>query len=174
MAENGGQCLCGSVRFVLAEAPGEVGLCHCKICRRWAGGLPLTVVHAKVTLVADEHLSWWQSSSWAERGFCRQCGASLFSRPLGSNNQWAVSAGALDTEDNLRITQHIFVDDKADFYDFADTTPRYSGPEFTARMFGMFADKYGDNFLQGAMAKARVHHGDAFVDEVERLLAEKK
>ena len=85
MAEfsSAGGCLCGKVRFTATAPAGEVGLCHCKMCRRWGGGLPLTVMHASVEMESDDSLSWWQSSGWGERGFCSACGSFAFLAAAG-------------------------------------------------------------------------------------------
>ncbi|MGI9296667.1 MAG: GFA family protein, partial [Gammaproteobacteria bacterium] len=94
-AEIGGRCLCGAVRFT-TPAPQKITLCHCGMCRRWGGGLPLAGFVAKVSLSEGDALRWWKSSEWGERGFCGECGASLFWRAPEMDG-WEVSAGAMDS-----------------------------------------------------------------------------
>ena len=166
-----GQCLCGAVRFEFDGAPAKVGFCHCKMCRRWSGGAPFTAFHAAVRLLAEDSLRWRKSSEWGERGFCGECGTPLFWRAAGMP-EWAVSAGALDDEKNLAVEKHIYIDDKPGFYDFADDAPRFTGAQFTAEVLAELAPRFGEGFLQDALAKARAQNGDVFADEVARLIAQ--
>ena len=85
---------------------------------------------------------------------------------------WGISAGALDNADALKISGHIFVDDKADFYDFADDAPRQTGAQHTAKVLSDLAKQFGDDFLQDALKKSRAFHGDKFADQVEKLIAD--
>lgn len=166
-----GRCLCGAVRFEFDGAPGGIGFCHCKMCRRWSGGAPFAAFQAAPRLLAAESLRWHKSSEWGERGFCRECGTPLFWRAAGVS-EWAISAGALDDEKGLAVAKHIFIDDKPDFYDFADDAPRSTGAEFTAGVLLDLSSRFGEDFLRDALAKTRAHHGDRFAGEVERLVAE--
>ncbi|MDD9851122.1 MAG: GFA family protein [Gammaproteobacteria bacterium] len=127
-----GHCLCGAVRFS-APPLHEIGMCHCGMCRRWAGGAPLVGgIAAAVTVTAGEALRWYASSSWGERGFCGECGGSLFWRQKGAAAGWLVCAAALPDNGALQLRQHIFIEDKPAYYDMADAAPRLTGAEFTA------------------------------------------
>lgn len=168
-----GKCLCGAVRFELRGDASEAHLCHCKMCRRWGGGMALAACGGEVNLTNDETLKWWKSSPWGERGFCGVCGSSLFWRTQDGGH-FTVLLGALD-DDNAatKIGEHIFIDEKPGFYDTNDDAPRLSGAAFTARVMTQLAAQYGDGFLTAAMADMRKHSGDAFVDEVQKLMAQK-
>ena len=170
MMDLTGQCLCGDVCFTLAAAPDSIALCHCKMCRRWCGGLPLAVVDAKVSLESADTLSWWKSSEWGERGFCCKCGSSLFWRAIDGDDAWEVSVASLNDERDLQIKEHIYIDDKADFYDFADDAPRLSGAAFTARVFTELAAERGEIFISDAFVKLERQNGSAFAAEVRRLM----
>jgi hypothetical protein len=59
-----------------------------------------------------------------ERGFCRECGASLFwRRPRESSI--SISTGTLDEPTGLHTVAQIFVDSKGDYYELADDLPRF-------------------------------------------------
>ena len=103
------------------------------MCRRWAGGAPLVGgIADAVTVTAGEALRWYASSSWGERGFCGECGGSLFWRQKGAAAGWLVCAAALPDNGALQLRQHIFIEDKPAYYDMADAAPRLTGAEFTA------------------------------------------
>ncbi|TRW99635.1 hypothetical protein FNJ84_02865 [Paracoccus sp. M683] len=66
---------------------------------------------------------WFRSSDRAERGFCPACGSSLFWR-LDGREAISVSAGAVTNPTGLRLGEHIWTDDKGDYYDIADGLPQ--------------------------------------------------
>lgn len=129
-----GGCLCGGVRYSIAERPIKSSVCHCDMCRRWTGG-PMMALHteAPITLDRDETLAWYDSSDWAARGFCNRCGTSLFYRLKQVPDDLVVGAGSLDDPTAVDgIENHIFIDEKPAYYDFADGSPRLTGAEVIA------------------------------------------
>lgn len=127
-----GRCLCGKVTFTIAETVDEVGACHCDMCRRWTGG-PLLAIHCKgpVAFKGEEHIVRYKSSDWAERGFCGTCGSHLFYYfvPAG---EYIMSPGTLDDQSGLTFTSQVFIDEKPDWYAFANQTKNMTGPEVIA------------------------------------------
>ncbi len=121
-----GRCECGAVRFALRGPPRPVINCHCAMCRRLHGHFAAytAVAPDALLLVEQRGLRWYRSSDIAERGFCGECGASLFWRPA-HGRYVAVAAGALDPPTGLRTAAHIFVADKGDYYDLSDDLPRH-------------------------------------------------
>ncbi len=121
-----GHCECGAVAFTIARSElRPPSACHCSQCRRtsgyfWAG---TTAKNEEFTLDSDETLAWYRSSTHAERGFCTRCGASLFYRPIGGDHV-SVAMGALDLPTGTHLHRHIFVKDKGDYYDIADSLPQ--------------------------------------------------
>lgn len=138
-SEQTGQCLCGKVRFSIAEPEREVGICHCNMCRRWSGG-PLLAVHIKgrISFDGEENIATWQSSQWAERAFCKTCGSNLYYR-LRESGDYIITAGLLDDQSGLNLTNQIFIDEKPEFYDFANDTNKMTGAE----VFAQYAPKDG-------------------------------
>ena len=130
---NGG-CLCGDVRFRINEMPAQVSVCHCAMCRRWAGGPMHAVYLSPGSLIFEksETLGWFESSDWASRGFCRTCGSSLFYRFRIGDRAYVVSAGALDDVAGLKFQRQIFIDEKPDYFDFAGAVPAMTGAEVLA------------------------------------------
>lgn len=116
-----GACLCGAVRF-RGTPEGEATRCHCEQCRRWAGDA-WPSVRLNRPVVAGETLRWFRSSDTAERGFCAECGSTLFWREIGSDSV-AVSLGAIDPPTGLRLNRHIFTAYKGDYYEISDGLPQ--------------------------------------------------
>jgi hypothetical protein len=75
-------------------------------------------------LVNDVGLKWFRSSNEARRGFCQECGASIIFERLGGSNI-SIAAGMLDSSKGLKTVEHIFVDDKPDYYEIEDDLPKY-------------------------------------------------
>lgn len=124
MSETRGQCLCGAVRFRLSGEKREVVVCHCGQCRRWHGHVgAYTRVPVAALAVEDERsLAWYRSSERARRGFCRECGASLFWERIGSD-QVSVAAGTLAAPTGLRTALQIYVENAGDYYEIDDRIP---------------------------------------------------
>ena len=118
-------CLCGGVAFLVAGPLGAPNACHCTLCRKASGHVfaSTEVPKAAILFTAQDSLRWYHSSSKVRRGFCGTCGASLFWEPLF--HDWtAVAMGAFDGSTGTRLTLHIFVADKGDYYDIADGLPQ--------------------------------------------------
>src|SRR5262245_51229198 len=77
-----GKCLCGAVTFTAQDVEPEAHVCHCSMCRHWAGGPTFSVACSSVEFRGLENVRRFRSSEWAERGFCERCGSNLFYRLL--------------------------------------------------------------------------------------------
>lgn len=78
-----------------------------------------------------EHLKVYESSAWAERGFCQECGTNLFYR-LKESGEHIMSMGCFDDAEQFSLVGEIYVDEKPNGYDFAGDHPRQTGEEFLA------------------------------------------
>lgn len=121
MSEFAGRCLCGAVSFKGRWGDDPLKACHCSQCRRWSGHV--WAAARAVDLVIEGPVRWFRSSDSAERGFCPDCGSSLFWHDLGDNGI-AVAPGAVDAPTGLHLAGHIFVADKGDYYAIADGLPQ--------------------------------------------------
>jgi hypothetical protein len=118
MASSTGQCLCGAVRFKAENAERHHHACHCGMCRRWSGGPVFAAPVASVSFQGEVHIGRFDSSEWAQRGFCRQCGSHLFYY-LKHAKQYSICVGAFDEAAAFRLEREIFVDHKPPGYAFA-------------------------------------------------------
>lgn len=127
-----GHCLCGAVTIEATPQRRHLEACHCDMCRRW-GGIAFMGVGCgdQVKLSGEEHITRYRSSDWAERGFCNQCGSNLFFRflPTGS---YSFLPGLFDDLAGFTLHEEIFIDEKPDYYGFAQDTVRKTGAEVIA------------------------------------------
>ena len=120
-----GSCLCGAVHFEVAGDLAPPTACHCTRCRKHTGHYEAgtDVPKAAVTIQGAEKVTWYHSSEKVRRGFCSVCGSSLFFDPI--HRDWiGIAMGAFDTPTHTKLSMHIFVADKGDYYDIADGLPQ--------------------------------------------------
>ncbi|MBC8258814.1 MAG: GFA family protein [SAR324 cluster bacterium] len=122
-----GGCLCGAVRFSISGKLRHVINCHCGQCLHTHGHYAAytSVDKKEFQLVNDGGLKWFRSSNEARRGFCQECGASLFFERLGGC-KISIAAGMLDSSKGLKTVEHIFVADKPDYYEIEDDLQKFS------------------------------------------------
>ncbi len=128
-----GNCLCGAVQFTAKHAATSLGACHCHMCRRWAGGPWLAIdCGTDVSFTGEENIALFDSSQWAERGFCNKCGSNLFYR-LKGNQQHIMAAGLFDDDAPFVFDHQVFIDAKPTYYEFANKTADMTGAEVFAK-----------------------------------------
>jgi len=130
--EGNGQCLCGAVKFTVNHMNDSVDACHCGMCRKWGGG-PLMSVDCgiDVTYDGEENISVYDSSAWAERGFCTKCGSHLFYR-LKDSNDHQIPVGLFADQDRFNFDLQVFIDSKPSFYSFANETREMTAAQVIA------------------------------------------
>ena len=128
-----GSCLCGAVSLSTTSMNHHVAACHCSMCRKWGGGALLAVdCSSDVSFRGEENIRIYQSSEWAERGFCKKCGSHLFYR-LQQNNQYYIPVGIFDNDEGLVFEHQVFIDEKPEYYSFANETKNMTGAELFAQ-----------------------------------------
>jgi hypothetical protein len=113
MAAVHGSCLCGGVRFELAEAPATLRYCHCESCKKLSGGaatvngrVPSTAIRI---LEGEDLLQTFQPGEGSAKTFCRTCGSNLFGGGWPESETASVRASSLDDAFAARPSAHIFV-----------------------------------------------------------------
>jgi hypothetical protein len=132
MSWAGGGCLCGAVRYVVRGAVRDVVVCHCSLCRRAHGHFAAYSACAAgaLQLVEERGLRWYVREG-RERGFCVECGSSLFWRHSGAD-EISIAAGTLDPPTNLSTVAQIFVADQGDYYELPSEGARFPGSRTAA------------------------------------------
>lgn len=121
-----GGCLCGAVRYRVNGPIRDIVGCHCKQCRKTTGHwlASANVWRDQFELTEQRGLKWYRASDFAGRGFCSECGATLFWR-ADVGDTIGVAAGTLDRTEGLRVQGHIFTDDKGDYYALDPALPNF-------------------------------------------------
>ena len=119
-----GRCLCGAVRYEVRGPLQDVLICHCEECRRWHGHISAFTAARREDLAVDDGraVRWVDSPASdanARRGFCGECGSSLFWDAPGRETI-SIAAGTLDGDAELRVTGHIYVSERAGYDDLPD------------------------------------------------------
>ena len=92
-----GSCLCGAVAFEINGPMGPVTACHCTQCRKMTGNYwaSFHVADADLKFTRTDGLKWFDSSDFAKRGFCKECGSTLFWKKNDSN-ETSICPGSID------------------------------------------------------------------------------
>ena len=128
--EATGRCLCGAVEYEVRGPLRDVLVCHCEECRRWHGHVSASAAALRSDLVVSNasSLRWIdspKSDAGARRGFCGDCGSSLFWE-APDRETISIAAGTLDTTRGLQVIGHWYISQAGDYYEVpVDGTPRF-------------------------------------------------
>ena len=122
---HSGSCLCGAVSFQINGELTAPDACHCSQCRKMSGHywVSTNVMRDAVTITGLDQVKWFRSSEKVRRGFCQNCGSSLF-WDVDGRSRLAIAMGAIDQPTGTHLAKHIFVADKGDYYDIVDGLPQ--------------------------------------------------
>lgn len=132
MTEMKGGCLCGAVRFTAEKVETNFETCHCSMCRRWAGSPVFAAAAEGLSFEGEQSIKLYDSSEWASRGFCSNCGSSLFYY-LKPARSYIMCVGAFDDAAAFRLAGEIYIDHKPPGYEFAGNLPKQTEAEFLAK-----------------------------------------
>lgn len=121
-----GGCLCGQVRYEVSGTLADVLACHCRQCRRMSGHIYAATAAPRDAFEITESrgLAWYQSSKASRRGFCRECGSSLFF-DHGPDEPIGIAAGSFDGDPQFKLVAHIYTDEAGRYYELGDDTAQY-------------------------------------------------
>jgi hypothetical protein len=108
-----GGCLCGGVRFEIAEPLQWAGYCHCTRCQRRTGTAAspqARIVPGSLWIVAGEELvRLFEPPDGFAKAFCSRCGSALWSRSPEDHDVTSVRLGAFDHDPGVRPAYRQFV-----------------------------------------------------------------
>ncbi|MCB1762123.1 MAG: GFA family protein [Gammaproteobacteria bacterium] len=130
--EIAGSCLCGKVRFTIWGPFSAFHLCHCSRCRKDTGS-----AHASNIFTEPGNIRWLSGEEIVQRYdlptaerfakcFCRECGSPV---PYLSRDHkfLIIPAGSLDADPDVRPQDHIFWQDRADWYEAGLAAVHFDG-----------------------------------------------
>ena len=82
-----------------------------------------------------ENLTLYDSSAWAERGFCSICGSHIFYR-IKETDAHEIPVGLFDDQSPFKFKLQVFIDSKPFFYSFQNRTKEMT----KAQVIKHFAD----------------------------------
>ena len=125
-----GGCLCGGVRYEVAEPPVVAGYCHCTRCQRRTGSaaaISATVVPGSLRVTQGEELltSYDPPDGWS-KVFCSACGGALWAQSPADPGSVAVRMGTFDGDPGITPSYRQFVAYAAPWEPIPDDgLPRY-------------------------------------------------
>jgi hypothetical protein len=122
-----GKCLCGEVRYAVADQFAYAANCHCSNCRRATGSAfkPFAgIEREKFSVVAGADRLMIHGDATGHDARCAACGSLLYSL-VRDGSFVHIAMGTLVDEPGIRPTKHIFVCSKAPWYTITDDLPQY-------------------------------------------------
>ncbi|AVX05031.1 hypothetical protein MXMO3_02519 [Maritalea myrionectae] len=133
-----GGCQCGAVRYKALGDDFGGSICHCRMCQKQSGsyfGAFATFSNDKVTWTRGQP-SYFQSSTVAKRGFCKDCGTPL-------TYEWdrdgiSLAIGSFDDPNKVAPTKQLDYAARIKSFDDLHKLPiRPEDPEFQAQLSAM-------------------------------------
>ena len=121
------KCLCGNISFKTTGYHRDVQNCHCVQCLKTHGhhAAYSKVEEKDLKFLSKKSLKWFNSSKRAKRGFCSNCGASIFFKVIGTNSV-CIAAGIFNNPTKLKTSIEIFTKGKSDYYKINSKLPKYA------------------------------------------------
>lgn len=133
MSDFEGRCLCGAVRFAITPPTLFFAHCHCRYCRDAHGAAFVSWVGSAEArfryLSGSAEPKWYQSSQQSRRGFCGNCGTTLFFASTICPGEIHVARPAIPGPIDREPQCHVFYDQHADWIEVGDALPRYTSEE---------------------------------------------
>jgi hypothetical protein len=107
-----GGCLCGAVRFELAEPPVVAYYCHCTRCQRRTGtaaAVSARVAPGSARIVSGEdRIRSFVPPEGLPKAFCADCGSALWATTRDDGEIAAVRMGVFDSDPGIRPSARQF------------------------------------------------------------------
>ena len=124
-----GSCLCGKIKFSLADKIKDIVYCHCSQCRKAQGSAFATNANLTkesfIFISGEDNLSAYNYSAEQTKYFCKTCGSPIISMNINHPENIRIRLGTIESDITERPQAHIFVDSKANWEDINDDLPHY-------------------------------------------------
>ena len=126
-----GSCLCGTIEFSASLPSKWCAHCHCSMCRKAHGAGYVTWVGFEQDRVSftrgEDQLAWYESSPGAQRGFCRQCGSSLFFRSKRWAGELHIALGCINDAIDRQPQANVFFDKHVEWMPLDESLKQVDG-----------------------------------------------
>ncbi len=114
-----GSCLCQAIEYTLAMPNLWCAHCHCHMCQRahgagyvtWVGFCDNDIEFTQ----GEDQLKWHDSSKGAQRGFCDECGSTLFFKSENWAGELHVTLANINEQEHFRPAAHAYYDSHAEW-----------------------------------------------------------
>ena len=103
-----GHCLCGAVKITVRSHEHGISACHCSMCRRWSGAAQWGFEAPVDAVEISGPVQLYQSSEFAERAWCNDCGTHLWLRDSGA--AYELLPGLFDSARDMPLVREVYAD----------------------------------------------------------------
>lgn len=122
-----GNCLCGSVEFIVSDITKNIYQCHCTLCRKQGGSASnsgaIVPVENVTWIKGEDEITCWRKETGFSSNFCRHCGSPVPNRLRGMDYYW-IPVGTLE-DAPFQIAANLYLDSKASWGVVAPTGERF-------------------------------------------------
>lgn len=140
-----GACLCGNIHYTVRLPVIFCTHCHCRFCRKAQGAAFVTwfgVLKERILIEdRDGKIHWFAASNHSQRGFCGECGTTLFFTSSTCPGEIHVVRASTDADIGKSPSAHIFYDHRVGWVDAnADELPTYDSDSDALAKFAVIDD----------------------------------
>lgn len=125
---HSGACLCKGVRYEIHGELEDVLNCHCSMCRKSHASAFRTRAQVKTKdwhiISGADLIKFYESSPGEYKGFCSNCGSSIYTKYELQPEVLGFPLGTLDTDPQVKPARHVYVGSKAPWFDITDSLPQ--------------------------------------------------
>ena len=115
-----GSCMCGNVSYTIHGELGEITHCHCTTCRKAHASAFSSVAAVGRDCFeftqGEDLIKCYLSSPDKSRCFCSNCGSHIYAHRK-EQQHYILRLGTLDDDPVVRPANHIWLNEKAPWYD---------------------------------------------------------
>ena len=130
-----GRCLCGAVTISAILEKTGLTACHCDMCRRHTSSFFVGLSPVQSSLKIEGPAKSFRSSEWAERGFCSECGSTLWYGTVHDGARY-LAAGLFENAGGAPLKLEFFADMCPEGYRFEGYHKKLSTEETIAMFTG--------------------------------------
>ena len=124
-----GSCLCGKIKFTVADKINDIVYCHCSQCRKAQGSAFATNANVRQEdfnfISGEDNLTAYNYSAEQKKYFCKTCGSPVMSKNSNHPDNIRIRLGTIESDITQRPQAHIFVASKANWEDITGSLPQY-------------------------------------------------